>query len=96
MMDEGTPPDRNRYLPTVQAVDDILSRGSFIPALKAIVADQTGKPAWRRVLPSMAEWSPADERRLLADFRGLVDSCSRGSASPDAIGPARFGSLAGR
>jgi 4-hydroxy-tetrahydrodipicolinate synthase len=72
MMDEKAPPDCGQHLPTVQAVDNILSRGSFIPALKAIVADQTGEPAWRRVLPPMAELSPLDEQRLLAEFRQLA------------------------
>ena len=64
-----TLPDRRRYLPMVQAVDDILSRGPFIPALKAVIADQTGEPTWRQVVPPMAELLLADEQRLLAALR---------------------------
>jgi 4-hydroxy-tetrahydrodipicolinate synthase len=69
LSDGSTLADRRRYLPSVQAVDNMLSRGPFVPALKAVVADQTGESAWRRVLPPLAELSPADEQRLLADFR---------------------------
>ena len=69
--------DRRRYLPMVQAVDDILSRGPFIPALKAVIADQAGESAWRQVVPPMAELPLADEQRLLADFRTLAATLPR-------------------
>ena len=72
MSDGRTLADRRRYLPMVQAVDDILSRGPFIPALKAVIADETNEPAWRRVVPPLAELPLADEQRLLADFRELA------------------------
>src|SRR5262245_51066759 len=72
MMDETAPRDWGDHLSTVQAVDNILSRHPFIPALKAIVADQTGEPAWRRVVPPMAELSSTDEQLLLAEFRRLA------------------------
>lgn len=77
MMDERAPPDRGLYLPMVQAVDTILSRGPFIPALKAIVADQTGESIWRRVLPPMMELPAADEQRLLAEFREIAAKLPR-------------------
>jgi len=85
MTDGWTLPDRRRYLPMVQAVDNILSRGPFIPALKAVIADQTNEPAWRRVVPPMAELPLADEQRLLADFRQLAATLPR---SPIAAEPA--------
>jgi 4-hydroxy-tetrahydrodipicolinate synthase len=72
MIDAGTLVDRRHYIPFVQAADNVLSRGPFIPALKAVVADQTGEPAWRRVVPPLAELPLADEQRLLADFRTLA------------------------
>jgi 4-hydroxy-tetrahydrodipicolinate synthase len=72
MSDGWSLADRRRYLPFVQAVDGLLSRGPFIPAIKAITADQTGDPAWRCVVPPMAELPLADEQRLLADFRRLA------------------------
>jgi 4-hydroxy-tetrahydrodipicolinate synthase len=72
MIDGGALAERNRHLPMVQAVDSMLSRCPFIPALKAVIADQSGEPAWRRVVAPMAELSPADEQRLLADFRQLA------------------------
>lgn len=72
MIDGRTMADRRHYLPMVQAVDDILARGPFIPGLKAVIADQTGEPAWRRVVPPMVELALADEQRLLGDFRLLA------------------------
>jgi 4-hydroxy-tetrahydrodipicolinate synthase len=72
MSDGWTLPDRRRYIPLVQAVDSVLSRGPFIPALKAVIADQTNEPAWRRVVPPLAELPLPDEQRLLADFRKLA------------------------
>jgi 4-hydroxy-tetrahydrodipicolinate synthase len=72
--DGWTLPDRERYLPMVQAVDNILSRGPFIPALKAVIADHTDEPTWRRVVPPMAELPLADEQRLVADFRQLAST----------------------
>jgi 4-hydroxy-tetrahydrodipicolinate synthase len=79
---------RQHYLPMVQAVDAILSRGPFIPALKALIADQTGEVAWRRVLPPLAEPARADEQRLLEDFRSLVGSLSHMPVIARAIQPA--------
>ncbi len=85
MTDGWTLPDRRCYVPMVQAVDNILSRGPFIPALKAVIADQTNEPAWRRVVPPMAELPLADEQRLLGDFRKLAATLPR---SPMAAAPA--------
>src|SRR5215468_11688799 len=78
MIDSATPEER---LPLLQAVDNALSRGPFIPALKAVIADQTGEPAWRRLTPPLAELPPADEQRLLGDFRKLVATLSRASVT---------------
>src|SRR5882672_9678731 len=85
MSDGWTLPDRRRYVPLVQAVDNVLSRGPFIPALKAVIADQTSEPAWRRVVPPMAELTLADEQRLLADFRQLAATLPRAplAAAPE-------------
>jgi 4-hydroxy-tetrahydrodipicolinate synthase len=75
MIDE-TPDERRGLLPAVQAIDGVLSRAPFIPALKAVIAGQTGEPLWRRVAPPMAELAPADEQRLLADFRALLSAAA--------------------
>jgi len=74
----------------VQVVDNILSRGPFIPALKAVIADQTGEPAWRQVVPPMAELPLADEQRLLADFRTLAATLPRLPPAVQSGTPARF------
>lgn len=76
MIDEKTPRG-GQYLPTVRAVDTVLSRGSFIPALKAIIADQTGESMWRHVLPPLMELPSADEQHLLAEFRRLAAALPR-------------------
>jgi 4-hydroxy-tetrahydrodipicolinate synthase len=81
MIDGETPDERRDCIPAVQAVDDVLSRGPFIPALKAVIADQAGEPAWRRVTPPMAEPTPADEERLLSDFRALATSTALSSST---------------
>jgi 4-hydroxy-tetrahydrodipicolinate synthase len=72
--DGWTLDDRRRHLPTLRAVDAMLSRGPFIPSLKAVIADRTGEPAWRRVVPPKTELQLADEQRLVADFRRLQES----------------------
>ncbi|MGE0119284.1 MAG: dihydrodipicolinate synthase family protein [Dongiaceae bacterium] len=77
MSDGWSLADRRRYLPFLRAVDGLLSRGPFIPAIKAVTADQTGDPAWRRVVPPMAELPFADEQRLVADFRRLAATLPR-------------------
>jgi 4-hydroxy-tetrahydrodipicolinate synthase len=92
MIDGPTMADRGRYLPTVQAVDGILSRSPFIPALKAVIADQTGEPAWRRVVPPMEVLALADEQRLLADFRQLAATLPR---APSAASTGARGVAAG-
>jgi 4-hydroxy-tetrahydrodipicolinate synthase len=74
MSDGWTMDDRRRYLPALRAVDAILSRGPFIPSLKAVIADQMGEPAWRRVVPPKMELPLADEQRLVADFRRLQET----------------------
>jgi len=95
MSDGWTLPDRRRYVPMVQAVDNILSRGPFIPALKAVIADETSEPAWRRVVPPMAELTLADEQRLLVDFRRLATAFPWAPLAPPARSRARTGSIAG-
>jgi len=95
MSDGWTLADRRRYVPMVQAVDNILSRGPFIPALKAVIADETNEPAWRRVVPPMAELGLADEQRLLADFRRLATGFPRVPLAPSARSRARTASIAG-
>ena len=77
MSDAPTLPDRRRYVPSVQAVDSILSRGPFIPSIKAVIAEAMQQPAWRRVIPPMAELPLFDENRLLADFGKLAAAFPR-------------------
>jgi 4-hydroxy-tetrahydrodipicolinate synthase len=74
MSDCRTLADRRRFVPCLQAVDNVLSHGPFIPSLKAVIADQTGEPAWRRVVPPKTELALPDEQRLVADFRRIQEA----------------------
>ena len=60
--------ERRRFIPQILGGDLILSRRPFIASIKAILADATGDPAWRRVLPPMAEVPVIEEARMVADF----------------------------
>ena len=46
--------------------------GSFHRALRALVADVTGEPAWLRCLPPLSPLSEDSRRALLADFHELI------------------------
>ena len=89
MSDGRTLADRRHYLPMVQAADDILSRGPFIPALKAVIADQANEPAWRRVVPPLAELPPAEEQRLIADFRKVAATLPAATLAAQSASPVR-------
>jgi 4-hydroxy-tetrahydrodipicolinate synthase len=71
MLEPRTLSERRKFLPAVRAADAILSRGPFIPAVKALLAASSGEPAWRRVLPPLAMPSLADTSRLVEDFTAL-------------------------
>jgi len=73
MLDAPTLPERRRFVPLVRAVDAILSRGPFIPAVKAVVAGTTGEPDWRRMIPPGSPLPMIDEARLLEDFGRFED-----------------------
>ncbi len=69
LFDARTPFERQRFVPLIDAGDRILSRCPFIASLKALIAEATGNNTWRRVLPPMTELPPAEEQRMIADFR---------------------------
>lgn len=88
MSDGWTLADRRRYVPFVRSVDGLLSRGPFIPSLKAVIADRTGRPDWRRVIPPMEELPWHDEQRLIADFGALEATLPTPIASAAAVATA--------
>ncbi|MFO1069914.1 MAG: dihydrodipicolinate synthase family protein [Geminicoccaceae bacterium] len=71
MLEPRTLPERRRFLPAVRAADAILSRGPFIPSVKALLAARSGEATWRRVLPPLAMPGLADARRMADDFAAL-------------------------
>ena len=69
LFDARTPFERQCFVPLIEAGDRILSRCPFIASLKALIDEVTGNNTWRRVLPPMTELPPAEEQRMIADFR---------------------------
>ena len=43
----------DRLLPPIQAIDDLVSAGPFVPGVKAVVAALSGNAAWRRTTPPL-------------------------------------------
>lgn len=68
MIDRPTAFDRRKLLQTIVAGDTILSRTSFVPSVKAVVATSLHDPEWSRVLPPMCEIPVIERNRLVADF----------------------------
>jgi len=68
MMDLPTAFDRRAYLPSILSGDAILSRAPFIPSAKAVISAALDDPAWRRVVPPLAEIPVVERNRLVADF----------------------------
>lgn len=90
MFDAGNAFDRRKFLPAILGGDTILSRRPFIASVKTILADALGDPAWRRVVPPMAELPMPDAQRMIADYRlweaGLAHDCRslyRAEPTPD-------------
>lgn len=73
--------ERRRHIRQILSGDMVLSRRPFIASIKAMVADSTGNPRWRRVLPPMSELPLLEEQRMIADFRRWEASLPTGSRS---------------
>lgn len=70
---------RNSYdgRPLVEALreaDAVLSRHSFIPSAKAIIADTMGDPQWLRLMPPMAQPAAPQRAQLVDAFRRWEDT----------------------
>ena len=61
--------ERREILPHLLAADSVLSRGPFPVSAKAVIAEVSGEPGWRRVVPPLAEFPMIERQRLVADFR---------------------------
>lgn len=69
MFDAPTFSARRRYMPLIQAADAVMSRGPFICCLKAVIAAETGRPGWLRVLPPLDPLPAYEREQIVADFR---------------------------
>jgi 4-hydroxy-tetrahydrodipicolinate synthase len=86
MLDRPTAYDMRQLLPQLLAGDMILSRHGFIPAVKAVIADELDDSEWRRVLPPMSGVPLLERQRLCADFtiwnESLPPACRTLTAPP--------------
>jgi 4-hydroxy-tetrahydrodipicolinate synthase len=73
--------ERRRHIQQILGADVVLSRRPFIASVKALVADSTGDPRWRRVLPPMSELPLLEEQRMIADFRAWESTLPQASRS---------------
>lgn len=69
MFDAPTFSARRRFIPLIHAVDAVMSRGPFICCLKAVIAADTGRPDWLRVMPPLNPLPTNEREQIVADFR---------------------------
>ena len=79
MFDAPTLSARRRFIPLIHAADVIMSRGTFVCCLKAIIAAQTNQPDWLRVIPPLYPLSAYERRLLVRDFNRFESSISQES-----------------
>ncbi len=78
MIDTDDPHERRILLDLLVAIEQAIDRsGAFHQGLRAILADQTGEPAWQRCLPPASPLADDRRRALLAEFRRLQDEVER-------------------
>ncbi|MFK8253211.1 dihydrodipicolinate synthase family protein [Ancylobacter terrae] len=92
MFDAPTAFDRRALVPAITAGDFVLSRQAFVASIKAALAEATGWPGWRRVLPPMAE-VPMPERGWM--LRDLARWEADLPASQRSLAPAQTEAAAG-
>ena len=51
---------------------EVIMRHPFMPAVKTLIAQQRGDPAWRVMAPPLAPLTDADARRLTAEFEKVL------------------------
>ncbi len=69
MFDAPTFSARRRYIPLIRAADAFMSRGPFICCLKAMIAADTGRSEWLRVLPPLNPLPAYEREQIVVDFR---------------------------
>ena len=69
-------PEADRLQEELNGVRGVVEKLPVIPALKAIMADHSGDPAWLTVRPPLVELAPERREPLLAELR------ARGFAMP--------------
>lgn len=65
--------EAERWLAWIQAVDDALSAGPFLPACKAAIAAASGAADWRRVLPPLSALDDHTFDRFTRTLRTLAE-----------------------
>jgi 4-hydroxy-tetrahydrodipicolinate synthase len=93
MIDLPTAYDRRQYLPLVLAGDVILTRSSFIPSIKTVVAAILDDSEWRRVLPPLSQIPVVERDRLVTDFMHWDASLPSECRSIEQDGPTVLGKV---
>lgn len=68
LLDELTAFDRRAIVTELLRGDAVLSRRPFIPSAKAVVAEWTRDPEWRRAIPPLPEIAIQERQRIVSDF----------------------------
>jgi 4-hydroxy-tetrahydrodipicolinate synthase len=67
---------RRRYLPLIHAIDAVMSRGTFVCCLKAVIAAESGNLDWLRVLPPLYPLPAYERRTIVSGFRRVAAEVS--------------------
>jgi len=69
MFDAPTFSARRQFIPLIHAADAVMSRGPFVCCLKAMIAAESGRPDWLRVLPPLNPLPAYEREKIVVDFR---------------------------
>jgi 4-hydroxy-tetrahydrodipicolinate synthase len=87
LIDRRDPGEGAVLVERLRALSERMERsGSFLRALRALVADRTGEPAWLRCLPPMSPLREDDRAALVAAFHDLI----AGSEMPGGVFQPQF------
>ncbi|CAN5330235.1 dihydrodipicolinate synthase family protein [soil metagenome] len=71
-------PDADAHQLQLNQVRGIFAKYPLIPALKAVIADQSGDPAWKRVRPPLEEITDGQTASLMKELKAVDFTCDHG------------------
>jgi 4-hydroxy-tetrahydrodipicolinate synthase len=82
LIDRRDPGEGAVLLERLCALSELMERsGSFHRALRALVADRTGEPAWLRCLPPMSPLPEDGRAAVVQEFHALIAGCEAPGAA---------------